>query len=260
LLTKYQALISGRDHRLSLLDYTRSIIYSELLVLLEYFTNPLPIEAALSLFEAQITLLNSRLPPNSIIHELLHQFRAKLLYYHTTHTHSFKPALVRSVLTESISVFPHNSMFLSLYALNETRFRIDDRVRSIVHDVVLNRNGISSSDQESVVSYFFAIYTELSRTGSNVHSIRGAFEHAMESTCGQRSASLWKMYFLFEHSRGELQRAKTVFYRAVGACPWCKYLYLLPFEYLRDIMTTEELRGVYDMVEERELRVFVSSD
>ena len=65
---------------------------------------------------------------------------------------------------------------------------------------------------------------------------------------------------MFEVSRGGDAdgRAKAVYWRAVRACPWVKELYLLAFEYLREGMGDEELRGVYEMMEEKGLRVHVA--
>lgn len=114
-----------------------------------------------------------------------------------------------------------------------------------------------------MVSLFFSVYTELTRgtaTGSNLHSIRASFERAVESERGKQSAMMWKLYFLFEHSSREMQKAKMIFYRAVRACPWVKELYLLPFQYLRGVTPLEELRGIYEMLVEKELRVFVNLD
>ena len=48
-----------------------------------------------------------------------------------------------------------------------------------------------------------------------------------------------------------------VFYRAVRACPWVKGLYMLAFERLRDVMSMEELKGVHEMMVEKEIRVHV---
>ena len=226
--------------------------------------NSLSIDAALVCFESYISLLGTRLPPTSPHNELSHQARARLLHYHTTHIRSFKPALVRATLLESIKLFPQNTMFLSLYARNESRFRINDRVRSVVQDVVLSGHNIEGQrNTESIISHFFAVYAELTRNtivGSNVHSVRGTFERAVGSLSGKASAAMWKLYFLFEHSKGELQKAEAVFYRAVRACPWVKELYLLPFKYLRGFVLMEELKEVYRMVVEKELRVFVSLD
>ena len=128
-----------------------------------------------------------------------------------------------------------------------------------MRDVVLTNK--QQSKEENVISHFFAIYTELNRgvaLGSNVHAIRGTFERAVESKCGAHNAGLWKLYFVFERDKGELQRAKVVFYRAMRACPWVKDIYMLAFEDLRDVMDERELMGVYDMLGEKELRIHVS--
>ncbi|MCJ1435689.1 hypothetical protein MMC27_005064 [Xylographa pallens] len=257
-----KALADGRDQALSLGNYRYAVFYSECLILLEYLTNEEKshIDATLSSYDHLFQLFTTRLPPNSLPHELLHQSRARLLYYHTTRTRSFKPALVRSTLTDSVKRFPLNTIFLSLYAWNEARFRIDDRVRALVHDVVLSAHANNNSSTQDIISHFFAVYVELRRsptTGSNIHSIRGVFERAVDSLCGSHSAAMWKLYFLFECERGGLQRARAVFYRAVRACPWAKELYLLAFERLGKEMSIGELKGVYEMVVERELRVFV---
>ena len=156
-------------------------------------------------------------------------------------------------------------MFLSLYAWNEARFRIDDRVRSVVRDILAGstEDGGRAGKRESVLTHLFAVNAELGRAvslGSNIHSIRSTFERAVQSEPGVRSALLWKKYFVFEWERGELQRAKDVFFRAVRACPWVKELYMLPFRYLRDVMGWEELKGCYEMMVEKELRIHVSLD
>ena len=257
-----QALTNGRDYMLSVNDQYHAILYSECLVLLKYMSSSLNLEVTLSCWKSNLSLLTTRISPTSQISELFHQVKAQLLYHHIEQAHPFKPSLIRSTLSESIHLFPHNTVFLWLYAWNESRFRIDDRVRSIIQDTLLsNTSSESSQQQESIISHFFAVYTELNRgitLGSNVHAIRGTFERAMESTSGKQSAALWKFYFMFERSRGDLEKAKKVFYRGMVACPWAKGVYMLAFEYLRDVMTIKELRGVYEAMAERGLRIHVS--
>lgn len=41
------------------------------------------------------------------------------------------------------------------------------------------------------------------------------------------------------------------------ACPWAKTLYLIAFEELRDMMSFEELKAVYRVLGEKELRVHI---
>lgn len=175
---------------------------------------------------------------------------------------------MRFALGESIALFPENTLFLSLYAWNEARFRIDDRVRTIITDVLSRGSPIGASaavlpQRASVIPHFFAIATELSRgtaLGSNSHTIRSTFEQCLESDGAKSSAMLWKMYMLWELGHREKRRAKQVFYRAVRACPWVKDLYMLAFQHLGDDMSWQELRAVYEMVVEKELRLHVSLD
>ena len=249
---------------ISLGNYYHASMYIECLVLLEYLDHELSLDSALSSFNCNMALIAPRLPSSSSLQESIHQSRAMLLDYHLHHVRSCKPALIRSILFESIRLFPHNTMFLSLYSWNESRFRIDDRVRSIVHDIIISDTSSEvQGSAENVIPHFFAVYTELHRgltLGSNTHSIRATFERAVESSVGKQSAALWKLFFLFEHSRHEEKRAKGVFYRAIMACPWAKELYMLAFRYLQGILQLEELRGVYEAMLEKGLRVHVSLD
>ena len=261
LLKALRALSDGRDQMLSLGCYYHASLYSECLVLLTYLTNGSSVDALISCFSSNAELYTTRLPLTYHAYELLHQARAKILHHHVVSKRTFKPALIRSTLAESIKIFPHNTIFLSLYAWNEARFRIDDRVRSIIHDVITSSS--ISSPSETIITHFFAIYTELSRSiteGSNTHSIRSTFERAVDSASGKHSAALWKLYLLFEHSGGDMDRAKKVFYRAITACPWVKEMYMLAFRYLKGAMEVEELKSVYRAMEEKGLRIHVSLD
>ena len=271
-LRAYKAMLAMRSDLLKS-HPELAITLSEMLCLMAYL-NPrnesAPLDAYLTNFTTYTTD-HSTLPQ---ILELLHQSRAKLLYHHATYATSFKPSEIRTALAESIRLYPNNTMFLSLYAWNEARFRINDRVRAIVQDVVSLRPASSSASPsssdhrtESISAHFFSIYTELSRSlvqGSNVHSVRAAFERAVDNaSCGSKSAGLWKLYVLFEVNEGggDLARAKTVFYRAMQAVPWAKDVYMMAFEELKGVMRQEELKGLVEwMVDGRALRVFGAED
>ena len=255
-----QALVDTRDHMISLGSFSHATLAIECLILFAYLRNGQSLSAATSAFKSNIALLYIPVSPTSSNHEYLHQSFVRLLYYHATHTHLFKPAEIRSLLAESIAQFPQNTIFLSLYGWNEARFRINDRLRSVVQELVLDRGGrTGDKPQDNVVPHFFAVYTELHRAvtlGSNVSTVRSTFERAVESDSGVHCAGLWKLYFLFEHSSHEVERAKTVFWRGLRACPWAKDLYMLAFEYLSGEKGMEEadLRGIYELLGEKELR------
>jgi hypothetical protein len=50
---------------------------------------------------------------------------------------------------------------------------------------------------------------------------------------------------------------QEVFYRGIRACPWAKKVYLMAFGELKGLMDFNELRAVYRVLAEKELRVHV---
>ncbi|KAL8996961.1 MAG: hypothetical protein Q9169_003667 [Polycauliona sp. 2 TL-2023] len=269
-------LSAGRDHMLSLGLSTHAVLYSELLFLSDYLLDPSTIKATLVSFTSNLPLLTKITDPTDSrrAEALYRQSFARLLYIHTTHKRPISPATIRSFLTESIAAFPHNTIFLSLYAWNESRFRIDDRVRGIMRDIVFSNSNhrpdnknINSEDSENnhISTRFFAINTDIQRgtiQGSNLSAVRGTFERALSDPRAAHSAGLWKWYFLYEIEnskvKGDTKRAREVYYRAIRACPWAKGIYMLAFEYLSEVLEAGELRGIYEMMMEKELRIHVA--
>ncbi|KAL8706642.1 MAG: hypothetical protein Q9201_000339 [Fulgogasparrea decipioides] len=260
------ALTAGRDHMLSLGLSIQAISFCELLFLDDYLVNHLSLQAAQTSFKTNLHLLIEKFPADRAAEALFRQSFARLLYTHVVHKYPYSPSTIRSFLAESITALPHNTIFLSLYAWNEARFRIDDRVRGIVRDTVFASNrhdeqGGIKDESDHITTHFFAIYTDLQRglvQGSNQNAIRGTFERALASEGVAHSAGLWKLYFLFEHRNRDPKRARDVLFRAIRACPWVKAIYMLAFECLGDEMGNEDLRGIYDMMVEKELRIHVA--
>ncbi|KAF7172368.1 hypothetical protein CNMCM6106_006579 [Aspergillus hiratsukae] len=98
---------------------------TDCLALLAYLSHSFDMTKALGAYSRAMASL-STLPERShsfrtFTTELLHQARAKLIYYHVRTSSLYKPSQIRSLLTESISLFPHNTIFLSLFAWNESR-------------------------------------------------------------------------------------------------------------------------------------------
>ncbi|CBF81878.1 hypothetical protein AN5456.2 [Aspergillus nidulans FGSC A4] len=261
--------------------------------ILTYLIDAQDVNKALDAYSATINRLSALPNPDSgptqtfisYATELLHQARAKLLYYHLRTSTLYKPSAIRSILNESIASFPQNTITLSLFAWNESRFRIEERVREIMRDITTTTTTTSSQSINNInaipiTSHLFSIYTELNRptyAGSTLHSVRAAFEKAVgdqnsspssRTSTGRGSISLWKLYILFELSRSELIRAKSVFYRAMRACPWSKDILMLAFSQLREDTATREgesgkgmsfheLRHVYNVLVEKELRIHI---
>ncbi|KAL3444640.1 NRDE-2, necessary for RNA interference-domain-containing protein [Aspergillus insuetus] len=276
--------------------------------ILLYLTNTQDLDKALEAYTLAIHRLLS-LPSSaeqfvSYTTQLLHQARARLIHYHLRTSTMYKPSSIRTLLAESIALFPHNTIFLSLFSWNESRFRIEERVRDIMREVTTAKahsnkspssaSSILTSDtQIPITTHLFSIYTELTRplyAGSTLHSARAAFERAIgdqnqststtSTSTSNSSIALWTLYIYLELSRNEISRAKSVFYRAMRACPWSKGILMLAFTHLReDIvraqmekansgnnagnpqkgegMNFHELRHVYNVLVEKELRIHI---
>jgi len=230
-----------------------AVLHIELLALYTYFQTSKSLEAGLAVYSEGSIIFQKREKVSSAAHEHLHQARTQLLVLHQKHTKLFRPAITRECLIESISLFPNNTIFLTAYASNEARFRLDDRVRSVLSDVVL------SDKHKNVIGWCFAIWNELQRGiefGGTSHAVRAVFEKAVQRTAN-RSLMLWTAYFLFEHSGGHLQKAKQVFFRGLTSLPWAKWFAMLAFDHLEGELGFEEMRNVWNVLGERDLRIYV---
>lgn len=251
--------------------------YTDCLALFQYLMEK-SFEAALGVYASAVLKLRELLAEEEMkafTAELLHQARARLVHFHIERKGKFKPSQIHSLLKESTFLFHHNTIFLSLFMWNESRFPIFDRIRD-VRDLIKSTTTdslevpsglpVASPQNTPISTHLFSIYNELCRpvfTGSTAHSARAAFEKAIgdhpkleslvsgdedrRSTFDMDSArsnlTIWKLYILFELDQNrDIEAAKAVFYRAIRACPWSKELIMLAFEHLRDDLIPEELR------------------
>jgi len=255
LLKSRQLFSSGRDYLVSKGNIGHAIIYAELLALLQYLTSISPSEtqsntqgnitSALSVYTEFSQILQNRNQGFSSAHELLLQSATRLLYLHARNG-PFRPALLRQYLTSFLTSFPQNTIFLSLYTFNESRLRIENRVRTILNSTIL------IPENDTLVSRFFAINYELAH--GTIHAVRSAFEHAVSSPACKGSISVWKFYIMFCGQYFQ-PLMKDVWYRALRACPWSKDLYILGFENLGPLMEFDELKGTWKVMGEKDLRV-----
>ncbi|KAE8840896.1 hypothetical protein PTNB85_04295 [Pyrenophora teres f. teres] len=265
-------------------DHTRAVQSSALFALLAYLSNnctarhALEVHHNLSAWFASHKLLNS---PSAELHA---QEIARFLTHHITHASIVKPSLIRTTLEPLISRFPNNTILLSLYAANEARFSIDDRVRGIMH-----QNALHSSEERSIAGWAFAIHYEILKgeiSGSTSHSIRALYKRATDST-GAHCPALWKAYVHFELAQLDKERArrpsltshhmkkkskwehrveeaeqrvKDAFYAGLRNLPWCKEYIMLVFTDAKDVFGDEEKWKVSRVLLEKELRIYVDLD
>ncbi|KAK7526262.1 NRDE-2, necessary for RNA interference-domain-containing protein [Phyllosticta citriasiana] len=278
LLKVRRALAEGRDHSLSTNEPMLAVQYTECLAVLEYFHSQLDIAAALDPFHYLSKQLESRKLLVAAAHEAAHQAKYQLVTHHAQRTKLFKPSILREELQKSVALFPDNTRFLSLYASHEARFRIDDRLRAILQDVVLSEKRIGggggSNSGPSIIAWHFSIHSEIARSRAAVavgagsssgisHAVRAAFEKALaDDAVGSKSAALWSSYVVYlARQLGDAQAAKAAFFRGLLRLPFAKHYVLLAFEVLgEEVLGFRDARSVYNTLHEKELRVRVDID
>lgn len=254
--------------------YGHAVHFAECHITFDYLVNDLAIEAALAAgrkYRAMLERLNVSGPT-----ELLHQAEASLAMAHIKYRRPYKPAAIREMAAKSMRLFPSNTVFLELYGQVQCSFQIEDRIRVSLRDQVMNSSGAS------IINWSFAIAEELRRcaaeaSGSTDHSVRSTFTRAVQSDSTiKHSIHLWTMWFRFEHpsrhdrmlpprvlTEGQrkqaLQRARQVFLDGLRHLPWSKSWVILGLHaFARDGgIRRQELRQVYDVLAEKEMRVRV---
>lgn len=96
---------------------------------------------------------------------------------------------------------------------------------------------------------------------SRNHLVTNDVNSAWNEPSGKSSVTIWKLYFLYsvQHQLPQ-SHIISVFQRAIRSCPWAKGLYLLAFRHLSTILPPLELKRVYEIMKEKELRIHVDLD
>lgn len=271
LLRVRRVLRDGFHHSLYHGLHDEIALYAECLALLTYLTDNAQLESALRVFHRYSDHVTTRFHP-SVALELLHQAKADLISHHIDQKRPYKPALLRADLEHSIGLFPNNTLFLQLFSSLESRHRLDDRVRALF------RSHLATEDS-TVVSWAFAISEEVQRfreqaSGSTADSARGLFAKALLASGSpvRHSPYLWGMWLDVEkelvrnaerkgkeQAKKALQALAKVFLDGLRFLPWSKRWVIRGLRlFERDDgcgWTVGELRKVYDVLGERELRV-----
>lgn len=245
--------------------FGRAALYVECLSWFCYAVNDHTLDASLQVFGKYIRQLSGEANPAAI--EKLYQAKAELINIHLAKKRPYKPALLKSDFSEGIERFPENSLLRIVYTKVKASSRIDDRLRDAV---VRNPNGDTDL---GLVQWSFSIAEEVRRSttevfGSTQNSVRAMFTKALLSPSSKvrHAPALWVMWFNFERrsidgkasaTSSEMLRVRQVFYDGLRYLPWCKAWVIMGLKYFSAMskMTKQELRQLYDVLVERELRV-----
>ncbi|OAL44414.1 DUF1740-domain-containing protein [Pyrenochaeta sp. DS3sAY3a] len=270
------------EHALLAQDYRLAITSTALVALLTYASSDFDAKLALDVCDNLSLWFTSHKLSVSPDAELHAQFMAQLLAYHLTHAPIVKLAFIRTTLEPLIARFPNNTILLSLYAANEARFSINDRVRGIMHQTALQR-----SQTASIINWSFAIHYETLRgelSSSTSNAIRALYKRAT-NTSGAHCPALWKAYVRFEFAelrreqarflplqkprKGEKKgqwedrvqeaenRVKESFDDGLKKLPWCKDFIMLAFTELGEVFDKSKKLSLYDIMHEKELRLYI---
>ncbi|KAJ1340290.1 hypothetical protein BSLG_005063 [Batrachochytrium salamandrivorans] len=192
--------------------------------------------------------LNSSLP--SLMVEYIYE-PGRAIFMHSSSGKAFKPVLLRDMLEEALEIYSTNTLLLVVYGWNEACTGIENRVRRFLSQLY--------SRSPSHVILLFSAWSEMHQRGVvNSHVVRSLFEKAIEAKESVHSVSIWYMAIEFEarqETQNKLDRAKALFYRGIRECPWAKELYMLAFTTLAPAFTQQELAQVYNLMEEKEIRI-----
>ncbi|KAI7849022.1 NRDE-2, necessary for RNA interference-domain-containing protein [Circinella umbellata] len=182
--------------------------------------------------------------------EVLWVAYAKLIYKNVEMNHhkGYKPGHLRSLLQRAILLFPNNTVFIGLYVWNEARTKLHNRVKSMFVQ--------SLASGPNVILWLSAIRTELHyHQPYDANQVRSLFESAVEKTNTKSSILLWKLFIEHEIKCGEMTKAKSLFYRAIRACPWSKEICLLGIRLLSRCLSEKELHEIISLMMEKEIRL-----
>ncbi|KAH6897221.1 NRDE-2, necessary for RNA interference-domain-containing protein, partial [Thelonectria olida] len=262
LLKAQQAFSSNIMHSLSTGNIDDAATYVECLGLLSYLTaegctEPTSgtqgnISSAMGVFRLQSVEFKARGLAKSRAHERTLQFAAKILYLNATRG-PYRRAYMLEQLRRFMLYFPRNTIFLALFEWADASLRVIDEVRTLLHESVL------VAGQDGVSSRLFAIQHEMQR--GNVNTAKAAFEDAVRSDTCKFSVPVWTLFIKFCGSHKEIRsKAKDVLFRAMRHCPWSKAVMMEAFLTVNRDLESTELRGVFDTMTSKGLRVHVDLD
>ncbi|KAI9489261.1 NRDE-2, necessary for RNA interference-domain-containing protein [Zychaea mexicana] len=201
-------------------------------------------------FEHALEYIQERHAERGFESELLWVAYAKLTFQNVAMNRraGYKPGHLRHLLNRALILFPNNTVFIGLYVWNEAKTKLYNRVRSMFAK--------SLESDPNVILWLSSIRTELHyHEPYDVNQVRSLFESSIEKTNTRSSILLWKLYIEHEIQCGELVRAKSLFYRAIRACPWSKEICLLGIRLLSRQLSEKELHEIVSLMMEKEIRL-----
>jgi hypothetical protein len=109
-------------------DMTNILHLIQNAALIEYLVSG-DLQSIVDIYNRALGLIEQK----SLLQELVYQMFVHLLVRILQSGAAFKPALVRSVLEEALSLFPSNTLLLSVFGMTEGKSKLDARMRRFLN-------------------------------------------------------------------------------------------------------------------------------
>ncbi|KAI8972712.1 NRDE-2, necessary for RNA interference-domain-containing protein [Pilobolus umbonatus] len=203
---------------------------------------------ALTVYENALSFIQDNQAERGYESEIVWVEYAWLLYRHANNKGGYKVNEFRKTMERALTLFPNNTIFISLFVWNESKSKFYNRVQTLFNNALRK--------DSNVILWLSAIYCELHKYQPyQVHAVRDLFERSIDSESSRSSILLWKLYIEFEMRQGNTERAKNLFYRSIRECPWSKELYLIGLRDFKGLMTEKELNELIVLMMEKEIRL-----
>lgn len=172
-----QKLKDGQNNDYFAGSYHQAALHADLLATFTYFQHEESLPHAIESFQESLGISLEVSAPNNIFEELIHQSRTILITYHTKN-HPYRPKDVQILLSESLRLFPNNTLILTAYSDHERSFGLNDRARSFLADMK------NSGAPTAIIHWLFTLWSEhqrLPELGGTTHATRAILDRAVES-------------------------------------------------------------------------------
>ncbi|KAI8088685.1 NRDE-2, necessary for RNA interference-domain-containing protein [Halteromyces radiatus] len=207
------------------------------------------IDSAVQVYEDLLDYLRQHHIERGFFSEKVWVAYVELLHRHSTKRkeNGYRPGLLRQACSSGLELFPNNTILLGLFMWNESRTWIYNRVQDF-----FTRN---LERDPNIILWLGYTFVHLHRQQPyDVNLIRTIFEEAVEHPRTRASILLWKLYIEHELRLGNMDKAKTLLYRSVRACPWSKDLFLYGLQHFNRTMTNQDLLDWTSLMMEKDIR------
>ncbi|KAH9047585.1 DUF1740-domain-containing protein [Lactarius hengduanensis] len=206
------------------------------------------------------SFLTAHLEAGAVAQESMAVASLGMLYHHiVTLRNPTRPTILRERLERAVELFPENTIILGMFLEMQQGQRLWGGVRKLA-DVNISGDPTRAKGVVGLATEVWLGGWEKGQWLWEVERIRNSLIVALESERVLGSPVLWRLLLEVEIRAGDLERAKNVLFRAIGACPLVKDIYMQAFDRLRPVFSTHELKSLWETMVERGIRIRTGLD